>query len=37
MNPRRVHELVLQNFPELRAATRDWVFVADALHDFAPY
>ena len=29
MNPRRVHELMHQHFPEVRAATRDWVVAAD--------
>jgi hypothetical protein len=29
MNPRRVHELMLQNFPEVKGATRDWVVVTD--------
>ncbi len=29
MNPRRVHELMRQHFPEVKAASRDWVVVAD--------
>ena len=29
MNPRRVHELMRQHFPEVDAASRDWVVVAD--------
>lgn len=29
MNPRRVHELMHQHFPEVRAGTRDWVVAAD--------
>lgn len=29
MNPRRVHELMRQHFPEVNVASRDWVVVAD--------
>jgi hypothetical protein len=29
MNPRRVHELMRQKFPEVRAIDRDWVVAAD--------
>jgi hypothetical protein len=29
MNPRRVHDLMSQKFPEVRAASRDWVVVTD--------
>ena len=29
MNPRRVHELMRQHFPEVKAASRDWIVVAD--------
>lgn len=30
MNPRRVHQLIRENFPELEAAKHEWVNVADA-------
>jgi len=29
MNPRRVHELMLEHFPEVRPAARDWIVAAD--------
>jgi hypothetical protein len=29
MNPRRVHELIRQNFPATMGASREWIVVAD--------